>query len=421
LLAGVLVLVGAAGLLIVSRRPASLASASLERARSQARARRFDRAEAELNRLLAAQPGLAEAHLLMAELATRETDARPELALEHLAQIRPKDDRQAALVRFFQGKAEYQRGRYDLAEARWRDALRLDPGVPEAGWTLMGLLEREGRYEEAHQLGFRLHENEPDPEDRVRLLLELARLDVDRVDPGSQVQLFESLAKAHPEHRPLTRTLGLALIRNSQPEPGLAILQEALRADGGSPEAWLAWLTGLAEAHEPIRLAEEVDRLPASLAADPRFAEFRGQAAQGRRDWPAAIAAYRLAHTAEPYNLAVAHRLRQVLRLAGKTDEARELDAFCAAFQEASKRMRAEYTDALALEGLGQRPYPERYQRLAELREEMGRYDEAAAWHRLVLRDLPNDSLSLEALKRLETRRLAQADANRPEDRQNHD
>jgi hypothetical protein len=31
----------------------------------------------------------------------------------------------------------------------------------------------------------------------------------------------------------------------------------------------------------------------------------------------------------------------------------------------------------------------------------MGRFDEARAWHRLVLRDVPNDPLSLAALARL--------------------
>ena len=44
---------------------------------------------------------------------------------------------------------------------------------------------------------------------------------------------------------------------------------------------------------------------------------------------------------------------------------------------------------------------PELYHRLAGLREQMGRFDEARAWHRLVLRDVPDDRLSLAALARL--------------------
>ena len=70
----------------------------------------------------------------MAQLATESADPRPDQALEHLAVTRPRDARQAALIRFFEGKAHYQKSRYDLTEASWKEALRLDPIVPEAGW-----------------------------------------------------------------------------------------------------------------------------------------------------------------------------------------------------------------------------------------------------------------------------------------------
>jgi hypothetical protein len=55
----------------------------------------------------------------------------------------------------------------------------------------------------------------------------------------------------------------------------------------------------------------------------------------------------------------------------------------------------------LQIKTLGLEPHPELYQRLASLRERMGRYDEARAWHRLVLRDSPGNALSLAALERL--------------------
>ena len=74
--------------------------------------------------------------------------------------------------------------------------------------------------EEAHRLGMRLHEEEPDPRDRVRLLLEMSRLDIDQVSPGSQVQLFEPLVRQHPDNLPLALTVGLALVRDSRGEPG---------------------------------------------------------------------------------------------------------------------------------------------------------------------------------------------------------
>ena len=46
-------------------------------------------------------------------------------------------------------------------------------------------------------------------------------------------------------------------------------------------------------------------------------------------------------------------------------------------------------------------PHTDLYHRLADLREKLGRFDEARAWHRLVLRDVPDDALSLAALERL--------------------
>ena len=110
---------------------------------------------------------------------------RPERALEHLRLIRPGSKKQAALVKFLEGKAHYQEERYDLAETSWTEALKLDPIVAEAGWVLVDLLDKESRTEEAHSLGMKLHEVEPDPRDRVRILLEMSRLDIEAPDPLS--------------------------------------------------------------------------------------------------------------------------------------------------------------------------------------------------------------------------------------------
>ena len=57
------------------------------------------------------------------------------------------------------------------------------------------------------------------------------------------------------------------------------------------------------------------------------------------------------------------------------------------------------YYETIAIKTLGLIPHPKLYQRLADLRENMGRIDEARAWHRLVLRDSPGDALSLAALR----------------------
>ena len=166
-----------------------------------------------LFRYLRHHPHDDRAHLLMAQLATEPSAMRPELALDHLRLIRPDSTKQAALVKFFEGKAHYQEQRYDLAETSWTEALRLDPIVPEAGWALVDLLDKESRTEEAHRLGMKLHEVEPDPRDRVRILLEMSRLDIEAPDPLSQVPLFEPIVREHPENLPLSITVGLAMTR----------------------------------------------------------------------------------------------------------------------------------------------------------------------------------------------------------------
>jgi tetratricopeptide (TPR) repeat protein len=373
----------------------------LESIRALARARRFGPAMERLEGYLRRHRDDSAAHFLMGQLATEPPEPRPELALEHLRAARPGDDREAARVRFFEGKALYQQGRYDLAEAAWKEALRLDPVVPEAAWALIDLLDREGRLPEAHALGMRAIEVEPDPLDRARLLLEMARMDIDQVAPGSQVILFGPLSRQHPDNLPLALTLGLAMVRDSRGAEGIEVLEDGLRRHPDSPGAWDAWLTGLYGAFRSDRLAEEFARLPKAMADDPRFAEHEGIVAQDARDWPRAVRAFRRATAYEPHNGILWYRLRAALRQVGDTAELERVNRWYTSYENAVKRMRGVYDEAIAVKNIGVSPHPELYHRLADLRERMGRTDEARAWHRLVLRDDPADPISRTALDRL--------------------
>ena len=398
---------------------------SLEAIRALARAKQFNRARIQLRRYLDDNPKNSRARLFMAELATEPSSPNPTLALEHLPAIRPDSPRQAALVKFFEGKAYHQQGRFDLAESSWREAVRLDPLVPEAGWVLIDLLDRESRTEEAHRLGMRLHEIEPDLRDRVRILLEMSRLDIEVPDPLSQVLLFEPLIKEHPEILPISLTLGLALIRVNRSGDGLQILERTVRRYPHSAEAWDAWLTGLYQASEADWLVKEFAALPRSIAADPRFAKHEGMIAQIARDWTRAVDAYRRAFAFEPFNWGVCYRLRFALRQAGDIGEAERITQLYEDYKQASAQMRGSvherfepnetasfpaddfnrargaYYETLSVKTLGVTPHPELYQRLADLREKMGRFDEARAWHRLVIHDAPENPISLAALERL--------------------
>jgi tetratricopeptide (TPR) repeat protein len=337
----------------------------------------------------------------MAQFAMDRPDAQPGLALDHLKRIRASTDKEAAVVRFSVGKAHYQEKRYDLAETCWKEALELDPAVAEAGWALVDLLEFEGRAEDAHRLGMRLFAVEPDPRDRVRLLLEMSRLDVERVAPGSVAQEFEPVWRQHRGYLPIALAVGLALVRNSQSAEGIEVLHDALERHPDSADAWDGWLTGLDESHRPDQLGREFARLPKSLAPQPRFAKHEGNVAQAAQDWPRAVKAYRRACCFEPFNGTVLYRLRTALRAAGENAELERVDQLLTVNQKAVKQMRLVYAEASGIKTLGLKPRTELYHRLAELREQMGRFDEARAWHRLVLRDIPKDAQSLAALARL--------------------
>jgi tetratricopeptide (TPR) repeat protein len=366
-----------------------------------AREGHFDGAQELMRSYLRAFPRSNRAHLLMAQFAMDRPDAQPLLALDHLERIRTSIPKEASVVRFSVGKAYYQQKRYDLAEACWKQAMKLDSTVPEAGWALIDLLDFEARTEEAHRLGMWLFEVEPDPRDRVRLLLEMSRLDIDRVAPGSLVQVFEPVWRQHPAYLPLALAVGLGLVHNSQPAEGIEVLRDALERHPDSAEAWDGWLTGLDEGFELERLTREFTRLPQSLAADPRFAKIEGNVAQRAGDWPRAVKAYRRAYAFEPFNGVVLYRLVMALRTAGETAELQRAEGLLTTYQNALKQMRPVYDEAFAIKTLGLEPRTELYHRLAELREQMGRFDEARAWHRLVLREIPDDAPSLAALVRL--------------------
>ncbi len=419
------VVLGVSGISALGIRRAIGPSSSLDEVLALARDRQFEPAQVLLLQYLRVHPHDDRAHLLMAQLATELPDFRPKRALEHLRLIRPGSKRQAAIVKFLEGKAHYQEERYDLAEACWTEALKLDPIVPEAGWALVDLLDKESRTEEAHRLGMKLHEVEPDPRDRVRILLEMSRLDIETPDPLSQIPLFEPLVQAHPENLPLSITLGLALTRSSRSDDGLKILAEAVRRHPDSPQAWDGWLTGLYNASEPDKLADEFAKLPKELTGDPRFAKHEGMIAQNARDWPRAVRAYRRAFEFEPFNQGVCYRYRFVLRQAGETAEHDRVDQFYKGYQSAYRQMRRSYYgkdqaeegqiaetkdtsdkfgvyfEVLEVKTLGLQPHPELYQHWptsARRWADSTRPVPGIAW---CCATFPTIALSLAALERL--------------------
>ncbi|MFO0888343.1 MAG: tetratricopeptide repeat protein [Isosphaeraceae bacterium] len=395
-----LVLAAAAFLFANALRPAP----TLEGMDALLDARRFDEAERRLEEFLRAQPDSAQAHMLMAQVALAREDQKPRQALEHLKRVRVVDKSQRAVVRLNEGKAYSALRDYVRAESAWKSALELDPLVPEAGWALLGLYYVEGRRRDAEQLGLALHASEPDPRDRVQLLLELLRQDAQPIIAFTIINTFEPAVLEHPEDLHATLALGRAEVGEDHFDRGLDILRRAVDRHPGAREAWDALLAGLERATRPEELARTVERLPTSISGDPRFLRYLGMVAQDRRDWARAEDLLLRAREHDPADTQVLYRLFRVLHLRGRGAEARRLEQQFRDAQSAQLELLPLYHQVKGDTTLGMGPNPELYRRIALLRERTGRLEEALAWHRLILRDDPGDAESRAAIDRLSTR-----------------
>ena len=378
---------------------------SLEPVAALFAAKQFDEAAARLTEYLRVYPSDESAHYLGAQLALDrpepgEADARR--ALVHLDKIRSRTRDQAALVMMNRGKARLLLDDLDGAEAAWTTALELDPTVPEAGWYLLDLYYFQWRGSEAIRLALRLHAIEPDARDRVRFLTELVRQDLQRLKPRYVVQWFEPKVRHNPTDMHASLALGRALVLDARIDEGLALLRRVVDAHPDAPEAWDALLSGLDEGGAEAEAWDEAfARLPKALASDPRFARHRGRVAQDRLDWPAAAAEYRRALELEPDDKTLVYRLGRVLRNTGAADEAGRIEKALQEVQNALPELAAAYREVAANSAFGAVPDIRMYRRLAALRERMSRRAEALAWHRLVLRSLPDDPASRAAVERL--------------------
>jgi len=391
-------LVGAAALIWFNQRT----TPDLDGIDTLLNSKRFSESEARIETYLKTFPRSVPANILMAQIALTRPDPKPQLALRHLARVDESGRGIVAVVRLNQGKAYSILGKHDQAEASWLEALRLDPLVPEAGWALLGLYYVQGRRDEAGTLALRLHASEPDPRDRVRLLLELLRQDAQPIGAYSRVTTFEPIVRDHPDELHATIALGLALIRDSRPDRGLSLLRDAITRHPDSVPCRLALLQGLDDAARPEELPEALDHLPNNMRDDARFDRFRGVAATALRDWRCAAAAFLGAWRNDPSDQTSLFRLIRTLRASGRNDEAERYEPASRAAAEASKTSLPLYERANAVPDLGASPDLGLYREIAKHREHAGRPGEALAWHRLILKEHPDDSESLTAIARME-------------------
>jgi tetratricopeptide (TPR) repeat protein len=353
-----------------------------------AQANRFDEAEASGNEYLRHFPADSRAFLVMAELALARPSPEPRRALEWLDRIHPDSPSLAAWVLLDRGNADYLLSRFGRSEACWKEALRQDPSVLPAGRRLLDLLRLQGRFTEASGLTLSQLKREPDPRDRMMLLLKLVQLEVDPPEPWSTVNQLEPAVRGNPVDLPTSVACGLALVSVSRSEKGLSILRQARDCNPDAPTAWDALLTGLELANRSEELAEVFSRLPHAMAADSRFAKHLGRLHEETGRWSDAARAYRRAWDYERDNT-VGYRLRRALFLAGQTEEAARWDRLVLSYRNAFKEARGIVDQMNAALNEGRIPNPGLCPLMASLREQMGRVEEARAWQQLDIRRLP--------------------------------
>jgi tetratricopeptide (TPR) repeat protein len=250
----------------------------------------------------------------------------------------------------------------------------------------------------------KLHAREPDSRDRVQLLLELLRQDAKSLVIETLVPVLRPVVRDHPDDIHSSIALAKALIRTSQQDEGLSTLRLLLKQVPEHPLVWDACLSGLDEAFRYEELETALGELPGPLSSDSRFLKYRAALLQSQHRWAEAADCYRKALETDPADGPLIYRLCQTLRASGRLEEAERLEPRRKAVEAAREGALRLYEEANATADLGTRPHPDLYRRLAELREQMGRPEEALAWHQLVLRDDPSDSRSKAAVERLALR-----------------
>jgi tetratricopeptide (TPR) repeat protein len=385
---------------------------SLDRAIALADAGQLDQAIAEVRAYLAANPNDSTAHLLLAQIVMKRVDQPQthaqgrsaewaQVALDHLGRVRPQNPRMAVTLQLGRGRALDRLLRSEEAEAAWLEVLKIDATAPEAGWELLRLYYLQGREQEARQLALRLFRVEPDPHDRVLLLLELLRPDARPPAPGSITKLLEPVVRSNPDDLHSGMALGLAQTRDGAVEEGIGQLRRVVQSHPDRDEAWDCLLLGLDESGQVDVMEAELERVPAVVAGSPRLLKHRARVAAGSSRWKEAVDLYRRARAAEPFDRVVEYRLSRALRHVGESAEAERLEQRVRRRDVAIQEIRPLYDQANETPGLGTRPHPELYQRIADVRERMQLPDEAGAWHQLVLHDDPKNEQSRAALKRL--------------------
>ena len=353
------------------------------RAKGEFEGRRFDRAEALMDRVARLRPPTPMDRMLRAQLEM--AGGKVDVALADLDAV-PDDHKMARQARLQAGQLELRRNRFVGAEARFRQALAIDPKTIQA------------RRELVYILGMSLRRAELNA--NFRALAELTALNYQEIflwcltrgvswEPLEIIGVLGKSVEADPADR--WSRLGLA-----------EGLREAHRLD--EAEATLAPL-GLDDpdaraARVRLALARGEDAAAeALLAGGPAdhlaLALLRGRFALVRGDGPEALRQHRIADRLAPHTREPAFGLGQALQMTGDSaaaapylDEARKHDRLGTLIQKAATP--ANRADPALMRDLGAACF------------DVGRLPEARAWYNLAIDKDPSDAQAQEGRARVD-------------------
>jgi tetratricopeptide (TPR) repeat protein len=340
------------------------------------------RARTALATLARLRPKTGLDWLLEAQLATAE--GRSDDALAAIGRI-PDDHVMAAQAYLLAGRIERQRRCIRKAEAAFRHALAVKPGLIEARKELIYILGIQSRRREVNaefrglaRLTTLTHHD----------LFTWALTHFTQWDPDI-VEDLDGFITADPEDR-YSRLAVVELVLE-RPEFESYITTILAPLPGTDPDAQ-ALRINLAF---NLGRFDEAERLLATAPAEhPRIARIRGEMALRRHHLDAAIQHFQKALSAEPYDRVSPMQLAQALRLKGDV-------AAAEALQDRVRRLNHVYNLIVRVRS------PQRENKVSDLAElgkaceDAGLNDEARGWYGLAIAANPLDGAAQRGLHRL--------------------
>jgi tetratricopeptide (TPR) repeat protein len=342
----------------------------------------WDRARDALKTLARMRPKSPLDWMLDAQLATAE--GRFDTALAALGRI-PDDHAIAGQACLLAGRIERQRRCLRKAEAAFRRALELKPGLIEAHKELIFIL------------GIQSRRREVDAEFRaLARLTQLTHHDLftwalthfTHWNPDIVADL-DGFIKADPEDRYSRLAVVELLLERPEVESYIERILEPLT--NTDPDA-LALRINLAF---NLGRFEEAETLLAAAPSDhPRVSRIRGEIALRRHDLDGAIRHFQQALSAEPYDRVSPMQLAQALQLNGDR-------AAAEVYLDRVKRLNRLYNLIIRVRSPKRENQVSDLAELGEACEQAGLHEEAKGWYTLAITINPLDTSAQEALYRL--------------------